>query len=110
MRDYVIRARTALDAFDRAAHALAAAAGGGNTPPIVQKCRETAAALREATTALRVSLSLPEQTAVDIADLQMRLESEARRIARHLKALGEARRRRYWRLARRRGVAGPGAA
>ena len=90
MRDYVTRARSALDGFDRAAHALAAAAGGGNTPPIIQKCRETAEALRQATSALRVSLSLPEHTAVDVADLQMRLESETRRIARHLQALGEA--------------------
>ena len=90
MRDYLARARTALDAFDAATHALSAAAGGGSTPPIIQKSRETATALLDATAALRVSLSLPENTAVDIADLQMRLEDESRRIARHLKALGEA--------------------
>ena len=90
MRDYLARARAALDTFDGAAQALSAATGGGNTPPIVSKSRETAAALLEATAALRKSLLLPEQTAVDIADLQLRLEDESRRIARHLKALGEA--------------------
>ena len=90
MRDYLDRARTALDTFDGAAQALSAAAGNGNTPSIIQKSRDTAASLLEATAALRRSLILPEQTAVDIADLQLRLEDESRRIARHLKALGEA--------------------
>ena len=90
MRDYLVRARAALDGFDAAARALAAAAGTGDTPPILQKSRDTAGALLEATAALRFSLSLPEKTAVDIADLQMRLEDQSRRLARHLKALGEA--------------------
>jgi hypothetical protein len=90
MHDYIDRARTALDGFDAAAGALAAAAGRGNTPPILQKSRETAVALLEATAALRFSLSLPDVTAVDVADLQMRLEDQSRRIARLLKTLGEA--------------------
>jgi hypothetical protein len=90
MRDYLARARKALDAFDGAAQALSAAAGGGSTPPIIPKSRETVTALLAATAALRMSLSLPENTAVDIADLQMRLEDESRRVARHLKGLGEA--------------------
>ena len=90
MHDYLVRARAALDGFDAAARALAAAAGTGDTPPILKKSRETAGALLEATAALRFSLSLPDMTAVDVADLQMRLEDQSRRIARHLKALGEA--------------------
>src|SRR5436190_12684678 len=89
MRDYLIRARAALDGFDAAVRALSAAAGTGNTSPIFQKSRDTASVLLESTAALRWSLSLPENTAVDIADLQMRLEDQSRRIARLLKALGE---------------------
>ncbi len=90
MRDYVVRACGALDGFDAAARELRAAAGTGNTPPLLQKSRDTAGALLEATAALRMSLSLPENTAVDVADLQVRLEDQSRRLARHLKALGEA--------------------
>ena len=73
MHDYFVRARAALDGFDAAAGALASAAGTGNTPPIVQKSRQTALILLEATAALRFSLSLPNDTAVDVADLQARL-------------------------------------
>ena len=90
MHDYFVRARAALDGFDAAAGALASAAGTGNTPPIVQKSRQTALILLEATAALRFSLSLPNDTAVDVADLQARLEDQSRQIARQLKALGEA--------------------
>jgi hypothetical protein len=89
MRDYLARARKALDAFDAATQALAAAAGVADLP-ILSKSRDTAAALLVATAALRMSLSLPENTAVDVADLQFRLEDQSRQLARHLKALGEA--------------------
>jgi hypothetical protein len=89
MRDYLARARTALDAFDAATQALAAAAGGAHLPILV-KSRDIAAALLVATAALRTSLSLTENTVVDVADLQLRLEDQSRQLARHLKALGEA--------------------
>jgi hypothetical protein len=90
MKDYLARACGALDGFDAAAHALGSAAGTATSPSILPKSRETAAALLDTTTALRFALSLPERTAVDIADLQMRLEDQSRRLARLLKALGEA--------------------
>jgi len=90
MRDYLARAHTALDAFDAAARALATAAAGPGTSPLLQKSRDTAQALLDATTTLRRSLFLPEHTAVDIADLQARLEGETRQLARLLKSLGES--------------------
>lgn len=90
MRDYLARAHAALDAFDAAARALATAAAGPGASPLLQKSRDTAQALVDATAALRRSLFLPENTAVDIADLQARLESETRQVARLLKSLGES--------------------
>lgn len=89
MHDYLVRALAALDGFDAAARRLAVAAGTGDSPPILPRSRETAAATLDATRALRFALSLAETTAVDIADLQMRLEDQSRRLARQLKALGE---------------------
>lgn len=90
MRDYLTRARAALDGFDAAARTLGAVAGTGSTTPLLRTTRDTVAALLEATAALRTSLSLPDNTAVDVADLQLRLEDQSRQLARHLKALGEA--------------------
>ena len=89
MRDYLTRANAALDAFDAAVRALATAAAGGISP-LLQKSRDTAQALLDATAALRRSLFLPENTAVDIADLHVRLEGETRQLARLLKSLGES--------------------
>jgi hypothetical protein len=90
MRDYLAQARAALNGFDASVRALSAATGTAETPPLLPKTRKTAAGLLSATAALRTSLALVENTAVDIADLQVRLEDESRRLARHLKALGEA--------------------
>ena len=90
MRDYLAQARAALNGFDASVRALSAAAGTADTPPLLPKTRNTTAGLLSATAALRTSLALVENTAVDIADLQVRLEDESRRVARHLKALGEA--------------------
>jgi hypothetical protein len=90
MQEYLARAHAALDAFDAAARALATAASGPGASPLLQKSVDTAQALLEATAALRRSLFLPENTAVDIADLHVRLEGETRQLARQLKALGEA--------------------
>jgi len=90
MREYLARARTALDAFDVSARALGTEAGRGQAAALVQKSTDTVQGLLAATAAIRRSLLLPEHTAVDIADLQARLESETRQVARLLKGLGEA--------------------
>jgi len=90
MREYLARAHAALDDFDTAAKALATTAGSIASPTLSGRTRDVATALLETTAALRRSLDLTSATAVDISDLQVRLEDESRRLARHLKALGEA--------------------
>ncbi|HEY6508652.1 MAG TPA: hypothetical protein VIY56_11615, partial [Vicinamibacterales bacterium] len=90
MQDYLARAHAALEAFDVSARALSTAAGRAGSSPLVTKSTGTAQGLLDATAAVRRSLLLPENTAVDIADLQARLEGETRQLARLLKGLGEA--------------------
>lgn len=89
MREYLARAHAALDAFDVSARALATEAGRAGAAPLAQKSTDTSQGLLDATAAIRRSLLLPADTAVDIADLQARLESETRQVARLLKGLGE---------------------
>lgn len=94
MEQYLNRARLALANFDAAAGTFRAALtplapGAGLPKQRLDKLREIADALPTRTEKIRFSLGLTEQTAVDIVDLQARLEGQTASLAQDLAALGE---------------------
>lgn len=95
MSDYLTRATAALDAFIAAraglAAALAALAADAGVPAAAgRRVHEALERLDAGATALRRSFTHLATTALDIVDLQTRLEGESASIAAGLRALGEA--------------------
>jgi len=95
MSDYLTRATTALDGFMQARAALAADARAlaqrGDAPAApLRRAVDALERLDAAATALRTSFSHLAHTALDIVDLQTRLEGESASVAAGLRALGEA--------------------
>jgi len=94
MEPYLDRAREALANFDAAAETfrtgLDALRAGTRVPKNqLGRLREIAAGLSGRTDKIRFSLMLTEQTAVDIVDLQARLEGQTASLAQDLADLGD---------------------
>lgn len=95
MEQYLTRARQALTNFDAAAIGLISALGGLSASAKLpqsrlDKLREIAGSLPDRSDKVRFSLSLTEQTAVDIVDLQeTRLKGQCASLAADLAALGD---------------------
>jgi len=95
MSDYLTRATTALDGFMQARAALAADAAellrAGDVPAApLRRAAEALERLDAAGAALGISFSHLANTALDVVDLQTRLEGESASVASGLRALGEA--------------------
>jgi hypothetical protein len=94
MDEYLARARRALGAVDEAAASLVVALGALPPPPALPSkkldtLKKIAERLPGDTRKVRSSLDLTEKTAVDIVDLQDRLEGECAALAADLAALGD---------------------
>lgn len=94
MDTYTQRAHAALDQVDAAVTGLTAAivpltAGQAQPKSVATRLDESLARLRLASDALRLSFSHIEHTALDIVDLQARLEGETAAMASALRLLGE---------------------
>lgn len=94
MDDYLRRTRTALDEVDAALATLAASVTttlGVTTVPksAASRLHEALDRLTHASKALRLSFSHIERTALDVVDLQSRLEGETASLASALRLLGE---------------------
>lgn len=95
MSDYLTRATDALDAFTQARAALAGEtttlARGGDVPAApLRRAVDALERLEAGAEALALSFDHLANTALDIVDLQTRLEGESASIAAGLRALGEA--------------------
>lgn len=94
MDDYLRRTRAALDEIDAALTTLSAAvfatlAAATVPQAVASRLHETTARLTAASKALRLSFSHIEHTALDVVDLQSRLEGETASMASALRLLGE---------------------
>lgn len=94
MDDYLRRSRAALDEVDTALVALSASVSTTLTAVTVPKAaasrlHEALDRLAQASKALRLSFSHIERTALDVVDLQSRLEGETASLASGLRLLGE---------------------
>lgn len=89
MGAYQDNVRQKLNEFDHAAGRLVADAGG-REDPAARACRAAGPKLAAATTKLRVSLDITERTAADVADLRVRLQTEAKKLATALEDIGKA--------------------
>ncbi len=94
MTAYVTRATAALDAFDAAladvsTAADAAAADSAVSAPARTRLFEACERLGHASAAMRLSFAHIERTALDVVDMQARLEGESAALAAALRLLGD---------------------